>query len=615
MIELLSRNKKTLILAAGTGLVLLLVPLYFAEAFSIFEWCDCQLLEALNPVCWFKCIAQTILSLPIRIVFFVIVGILGIFGLLGGIFYAITAFLVNWLIGIIMSVGIVPGSNAPQIVTIGWEFSRQFANLFFILALAFIGLATVLRIKEYEAKKALPTLIIIALLINFTPVIVGFVVDMGNIVTKFFLEKTGNIEVFSDVWDAAWNYLSTSVVTIFTIDGEFFEKLPYIMAVLLTLCVYGTVLVIFFGVGIFVYILVGAVFLCRTVILWVLMILSPIAFLSKVFPDTRTTKMIFPDILHWDKWWQKLIQWTVIGIPISFFLYLSNLILLYSDTIENKFGVDVMRASLESSTSTYAYAGLTAEQATELAAYQQPIVDLFAMILAPTIALVLLIMGVLISFKAAPEGAKGIMSFTRERGTQRIWRGVRAGIGAAAQSRQTYRAQIQAGATGRQAFRHTILQPIIQPLHTWGIRRGPTPPTASSTDDNTRASASTASSSTSASPTSRAEEVGGGEEATTEEITSTAPPVTPTSSRARRIAKKAGGTIWAGVKGYYTKAPKAGLWAATGILKAAESMATKRIDKELGKGKEAKKTINCPYCSEEIPENARFCPYCRERLE
>ena len=35
-------------------------------------------------------------------------------------------------------------------------------------------------------------------------------------------------------------------------------------------------------------------------------------------------KTIFPGVLHWEEWWNNFLQWSVIGVVLSFFLFLSN---------------------------------------------------------------------------------------------------------------------------------------------------------------------------------------------------------------------------------------------------------------------------------------------------
>ncbi|GAG19127.1 unnamed protein product, partial [marine sediment metagenome] len=68
------------------------------------------------------------------------------------------------------------------IVQVGWTLTRDLINMFFVIVLAFIGLATALRIEQYKYEKLLPIFIGIALIINFSPVICGLFIDASNII-------------------------------------------------------------------------------------------------------------------------------------------------------------------------------------------------------------------------------------------------------------------------------------------------------------------------------------------------------------------------------------------------------------------------------------------------
>ena len=105
------------------------------------------------------------------------------------IFFLIAG-LTNWLIEITIDIPIIPGSvGAPPFVKMGFDLTLQIANMFFLLILVFIGLATILRLQEYQLQRTLPKLILIALLVNFSALLVGFVVDVANIATHFFLQS------------------------------------------------------------------------------------------------------------------------------------------------------------------------------------------------------------------------------------------------------------------------------------------------------------------------------------------------------------------------------------------------------------------------------------------
>src|SRR3989344_1092332 len=51
------------------------------------------------------------------------------------------------------------------VIDVAWPIVRDFANMLLVLILIFIGLGSALRLGDYEAKKALPRLFGVALLI------------------------------------------------------------------------------------------------------------------------------------------------------------------------------------------------------------------------------------------------------------------------------------------------------------------------------------------------------------------------------------------------------------------------------------------------------------------
>src|SRR3989344_578078 len=69
-----------------------------------------------------------------------------------------------------------------------WRLIRDFVNIWFILILLIIAIGTILRAQSYQAKKLLPTLIMVALVINFSMPITGFIIDISNIISFQFLK-------------------------------------------------------------------------------------------------------------------------------------------------------------------------------------------------------------------------------------------------------------------------------------------------------------------------------------------------------------------------------------------------------------------------------------------
>ena len=353
------------------------------------EWCAGA---GINPTKWLSCIGQYIISLPFRFIAFGLAIIIGIVAFVVGLLNGVVTALTTWAIDACLNVKVSTASpGVPDVVEAGWTFSQQFANLFIILVLAFIGLATILKIKDYEAKKMLPILIIVAILINFSPVIVGVIVDFGNIFTKFFTDAAGEISGFGGIFNLFKNYFYSATVGIFTADGNFLSNFGAITGQLAGIVLYGLVLIIFFAISAVVYFVYFLVFFARIVMLWLLMIVSPIAILSMAFGKAKLRQVFFPYILNWEEWMEELIRWSVIGVPLGFFLLLSNI---------------VMKAAPGSLlASNPQFSGDMADLA-----------NFFSNILQPALGLAILGIGAMIAMQSAPKMAQGIMKWGKSVG-------------------------------------------------------------------------------------------------------------------------------------------------------------------------------------------------------
>jgi len=214
----------------------------------------------------------------------------------------------------------LPYTHGPVVET-SWGLVRDLTNMLFIIVLIFIGLATALRIREYEAKKTLPLLIIIGLLINFTPVICGFIVDAANIVMNFFAK---NITGGNVLGAQLFNQFNSLKGTLFSL--EVLNPLEHLSILFRSLT-----LIIFNFIAAFILFAFAFLFVIRYVAIWVLVILSPLAFFSYILPATRRI---------WTMWWNQFIQWTLIGVTGAFFLYLGmqTLNILISPAVQQQLG-------------------------------------------------------------------------------------------------------------------------------------------------------------------------------------------------------------------------------------------------------------------------------------
>jgi len=193
-----------------------------------------------------------------------------------------------------------------ELITYGWAVVRDIANIVIALAFVIVGLGIILGLDNFKAKKSLPILILIALLINFTPAICGFIIDISNIVIHSFL--VGGISADALNIDQALEEVSN--------QSRSADVLIWSVA-LAIFCVSAAVICLLYAL----------LFVARYFALWVLIIVSPIAFASKAIPNGKIAAKIFPGVLGWDEWWNRFIEWCMVGIIGGFFLYLGTMLM------------------------------------------------------------------------------------------------------------------------------------------------------------------------------------------------------------------------------------------------------------------------------------------------
>jgi len=204
------------------------------------------------------------------------------------------------------------------IVETGWNITRGLCNMFFALILLVMSFSTILRIEEFGAKRLLWKLTVSILLINFSLVIAGIVIDFSQILTHYFIDAAGGLN--NSISEQLMNGLNLSRV--YQVDGSA-EEIGNKMAADAN----GLIQVaggLFFGIIIMLLavftLLAGAVFLIfRVVVLWVLLIAAPLAWLSRTLGGGMGKIGQF-----WGEWWSEFFRWTFFAPTYAFFIYLAT---------------------------------------------------------------------------------------------------------------------------------------------------------------------------------------------------------------------------------------------------------------------------------------------------
>jgi hypothetical protein len=206
----------------------------------------------------------------------------------------------------------------------GWQVTRDIANLGFVLFLVIIGIATIVRYREYAAKALLPKLIAAALIVNFSFAIAQIFISFSNSLTTTFFNAispaaNGTTALITSLQGAFEpQKLLTPPTDPQPIDPVELEDVGSWLSGLAT----GAVLnvasqaftLLFTLIATFVMFVFGFLLLIRYLHLVLLIILAPLAWLFFVFPNLSGL---------YSKWWGAFIKWNFFAPATAFFFYLA----------------------------------------------------------------------------------------------------------------------------------------------------------------------------------------------------------------------------------------------------------------------------------------------------
>ena len=289
-----------------------------------------------GPFCWFKKAIQSAI---------------------GGILLSIHSIIgtgVAWCAGLAKGILNWQRFENNPVVELGWKIVRDITNIFFVLVLLIIAFATILRIETYGMKALLPKLIIAALLINFSLTIAGFFLDLAGVITDTFL-SSGESDLFTNL-PAAMGLSKATVATTadkryvwkchptgFTSENQAFcnlvclspedEGIPpstcdlepvkkeseiewgYSWDVFWEVCKGILFSIIFTSIALIAFFLFAILLLIRTIFIWFLLIIAPIAWLLWILP--ATSKLFV-------SWWNSFLKWTFFAPIATFFMWLAT---------------------------------------------------------------------------------------------------------------------------------------------------------------------------------------------------------------------------------------------------------------------------------------------------
>jgi len=207
-----------------------------------------------------------------------------------------------------------------------WKYTLGIVNFILLLILIVIGFGTIfhIQIDTYHIKAAIVPIIIGIVLANFSFLICRFFLDLSNVMTVTFVNSATDSGDFKKLGstladmiipgyqDTNFNERGGADLK----DGSSTNGLLGILGLVavaapVTILFAALVLLVLAGVpGLIMWVL-GFLFYVRTILLFILIILSPIAFFCVWWPPLQG---------FFKKWWNQFIQWTFL-VPVSFFFF------------------------------------------------------------------------------------------------------------------------------------------------------------------------------------------------------------------------------------------------------------------------------------------------------
>ncbi|MBI5077442.1 hypothetical protein HZB94_03610 [Candidatus Falkowbacteria bacterium] len=210
----------------------------------------------------------------------------------------------------------------------GWVLTRDISNLFFVLVLLVIAFCQILHVEKYKLQQILPTLLIAAVLVNFSKLICALMIDFAQVVMMTFVNgfaATAGANLINGLGLTKVMQMDSSSVD----SASKLTGLEVFLAMSLGIFVILVVIIVTF----FILLLI----VLRIVSLWVLIVLSPFAFVLEAVPVGGLKEKAA-------KWWSTFGRTVAIGPIMAFFLWLSLAVManpeetikIESDAIEAK---------------------------------------------------------------------------------------------------------------------------------------------------------------------------------------------------------------------------------------------------------------------------------------
>lgn len=230
---------------------------------------------------------------------------------------AITATLGNLTLKVIEAL-VVPilqynNFSSSDIITRGWSLVRDVVNMFVVIVLLVIAVATIVGYKKVAWEQALPQFLLAVILVNFSRTICGLLIDVSQVIMFTFVNALLDVAAgnFANMFHMQ-DFFEYSLTALYELDGSAspLTAAQQMGAAYISFVLFAAIFAIVF--------LLALVYLWRIVLLWVLVIMSPLTFflggLGGLFKFAEGAS---------GEWWKKFTACLVLGPMLTFFLWLA----------------------------------------------------------------------------------------------------------------------------------------------------------------------------------------------------------------------------------------------------------------------------------------------------
>ncbi len=182
-----------------------------------------------------------------------------------------------------------------------WKFVRDSLNFAFIMVLLFSAFATIFQVDKYNYKKILLTLVIMALLVNFSYPITRFIIDISNVLMYTLLNNLFAGQNGAGIFTNITNLSGVGEIIVPN-QGDYdtwflLVSVVFIFILMVTLLTIAVMLVI------------------RAIALAILIIFSPLAFVGAILPKGAGKEITN----YGNQFWDNLFKYAFFG-PIQIFM-------------------------------------------------------------------------------------------------------------------------------------------------------------------------------------------------------------------------------------------------------------------------------------------------------